>query len=282
MRNPIYILVAVVVMVAFTEVKAEEAVVYSFEDVTWYGPGSIAVRSYLNDNGDGKLDNLMIRMDPNDLSGASDVMVPKTGVWEVGFSGICEENGVEYFAGYANNNNNTSNGWPDLCPGWLYGWLSGGIFQDGERITSIVIVHDPDLDGIAVEGEAWLYVDSSEFEATEDNEAYEPRDILFGENQLRGDIHEFAPISYDGMPEILPKMVISPYRAYDPMYLDSVRVDFAAVPDLLQMAAYWLMSGADRTNGWMQGADWNLDGTVNMADFYRMSAKWNPPQAQDN
>jgi len=104
---------------------------------------------------------------------------------------------------------------------------------------------------------------------------------LFGPNELRGDLSEIAAFTDDENKEILPKMVICEYRPYDATYSNGERDDASGLVDLLRMSEYWLSEGNDKTNYHADGADWDVNGTVNLLDFAKMAAKWNPAIAED-
>jgi len=220
------------------------------------------------------LHQLKIRTDPNDSSGSSDIIVPDIGFWEIGFLKETIEGWV--FGGYAT----TDTSFHNQVPGWMLGYFYSPIFSTGDIPNDLQVVHDVDFDGVGnsvPDGNGGHYFDAP----GDDGEAYDSWEVLFGEEQLRGDLFEIAAITFDGTLEVLPLMVICEYRPYDAIYLDGVRSDSSGIVDLLRMGEYWLTSGHSKTDYYAEGADWDRSGTVNLLDFAQMAAKWNPAEAEE-
>jgi hypothetical protein len=231
-------------------------------------------------------DNLKYRTDPNDASGASDVVVSKEGyrgsdgswrgeIWDMAFLKRLYNDEKEFtgwgFVGYANTDNTHSNS----NPGYFDGWLGGKFYNNyemmpvGTKPDDIFLVNDKNGDGVGtVSGGNWTLGD--------DDTLYHTSDVLFASGPqmadfVRGDTSRLPTYPYEA---ILPNMVVSPRRPGDAIYKDGERIDREGILDLMVLSEHWLTDGHGAHDYWATGADHNLDGRVDMQDVLVMSKNW--------
>ncbi len=239
-------------------------------------------------------DNLKYRTDPNDTSGASDVLVSKEGyegsdgswkgeIWDMAFLKRLYNDKGEFtgwgFAGYANtdnpysNNNNSTNGNPYHLDGYLVGgyYNNYGMMPVGSKPDDIFLVNDKNGDGVGtVSGGNWTLGD--------DDTLYHTSDVLFASGPqmtdfVRGDTSRL-PAYASALVSTLPNMVVSPRRPGDAIYKNGERIDREGILDLINLSSHWLSEGHGAHDYWANGADHNLDGKVDMQDFSIMASHW--------
>ena len=115
--------------------------------------GTGGVSKVLENERSPEWDNLKIRTDYTDTSGASDEVVSKTGdkqgttwdgeKWDAGFYRSVMEGLI--FGAYANNDNGPSNNNPSRA-GWIQGLIYADVFPVGTRPDGVFINHN--LDGL--------------------------------------------------------------------------------------------------------------------------------------
>lgn len=230
------------------------------------------------------VENVMYRTNHDDPS--SDIVLPKSGYYDsvnktwVGekwdFGLYMAGNGSTI--GYGNNNNGTSNRYPGY-EGFMSGKLSATI-GEGNRPDYIFMVHDVLGDGIGNYDTSTgvLNIPGS------DGEVYTEMDILWGPNQLRGNITDFSGLDLYAT-NYLPKMVVSQKQPGDATYYNGVRdgkigsdgnwTSYSDLEDMVTMTENWLRTDCSPQNFWGNGADWNTDGKVDMADYALMASKFN-------
>jgi hypothetical protein len=227
------------------------------------------------------------RTDPNDPSGASDVVVSKEGYrdpvtkkwvgekWDAGFMKYLPEGGI-LFGAYVNNDNSGSNNYPNIFGGWVQGKMYYSVFGEGERPDDLILMHDREGDGIGNVIGGVSYLDWV------NNQMYLYPDLII--NGKRGDTSELpAYHKYINPQEILPHMTVSPYaeipaenRGAKAIYLNGLREGTSGPLDLLAMTENLWTEGHGGHDYWASGADWNTDGKVDMKDFALMSKVWSP------
>jgi hypothetical protein len=156
------------------------------------------------------VENVMYR--PNHDVPSSDIVLPKSGYYDLtkntwigekwDFGLYKAGNGATI--GYGSNNNSRSNYNPATAGGFMSGSITSKI-GEGNRPDYIFMVHDVIGDGIG------------NYDTTtgvlnipgDDGEAYTEMDILWGPNQLRGDITAFPALDFLFPRQYLPKMVVS-------------------------------------------------------------------------
>lgn len=269
------------------DTKSYPIPISSFKDLVYDQSDSKEVSFYINFN-TGDADNLLYRSDPNDLSGDSDSVVEKEGVWRMAMMENVYSPKGDFagwvFGGGLNNDNHWSNTYPDQLAGWIAGYMYGSVFDVGQRPDDIVIMHDLAGDGpgelapVGNGGFAWHFNPSEDI-------PYYSKSILFGDNELRGDVGQMPVHDGSGLGKaILPKMIISQFQDGEAIYRTdesgkSRRVDLAGHDpaghsDAVIMASYWLTDGHGPHTGWAEGADWDVDGDVDFIDFRMMSRNW--------
>lgn len=265
-----------------SKVKADTPIM-SFSELCYTGTGtSKALESFRGP----PADNMMYRTDPNDPTGASDVVVSKEGYrdtatgkwigekWDAGFIKYVE--GGILIGAYANNNNSFSNRFEGY-EGYMQGKMYYSVFGDGERPDDLILMHDLDGNGIGnnVNGVPTLDMDN--------NQMYLYPDLLI--KGKRGDTSELPELRDNtGVPTVtLPHITISPYaeisaenRGAKAIYLNGLREGTSGPLDLLAMTEYWMTNGHGEHDYHANGADWDTDGDVDMQDFALMSKAWSP------
>ncbi len=241
-------------------------------------------------------DNLMYRTDPNDASGASDVLVSKVGymgsdnnwngeIWDMASLERFYDDQGQFtgwdFVGYANNDNLRSNSSPvHRYDGWLNGYMYNnyGVLPVGDRPDDVFLVDDKNGNGVgSVVGATWTL--------GADDIAYNTSDILFASGPQmndfrRGDVGSLPAYDRNGLTTaILPNMVVSLRGPGDAIYKNGVRVDREGLLDLAVLSENWMTEGHGAHDYWANGADHNTDGKVDMQDFSILSQNWvNDPE----
>ena len=127
-------------------------------------------------------------------------------VWRMGFVNYIDtdEDGIDdvmFFGGYANNDNSLSNDNPSVLGGWCTGRFYNSVFDSGEAVEDVYIVHDRLGDGIGeVVGGQWTLGD--------DDTLYTTADIKF--KGIQGDLSQMPIPTFIGDTAVLPHMVINP------------------------------------------------------------------------
>ena len=172
--------------------------IYSFDDlILGVGNGSGNIKMELQQTNPPVIDNLMIR-DPN--TGVDSIPSKEGGsVWHMGFLKYVPEGMI--VGGFANNDNDYSNAYPDILGGWCRGLVYNANFPDGSRIEDVIIAHDPDGGRMA------LFYANGALVFDENISLYFTEDIEF--NGSQGDLSQLPTITY-GNDAILPHMVINP------------------------------------------------------------------------
>jgi hypothetical protein len=224
-----------------------EARMYSFAD---YGDFSTS-RSLRMAFGD----NLLVRVGGVDRS----LLVAGylTGSWHLGLT-----NADGYIVGWAKNSSKAYTGYE----GWLTGRYSF-VLGDGGRPSHAFLVYDS-ADSGSTHG--WDIIDGqigSVQDLLDGDLFFDETDILFGQNELRGDLGgiELLPayiVASGGASAILPHMVVVTLPQH------------STIEDLLILCDYWL-EDCSSLNDHCDGADnWNSDGKVNFLDFAELASRW--------
>jgi hypothetical protein len=140
------------------------------------------------------VDNLMIR----DSEGVDSIV---NGTYHAGF--IKYEGSDAIVTGWADNKSHAWNQYPEAA-----GFLTGDLYSttgDGQRPEDIWLVHDGNNDGIGN-----YDTSTGQWSLGVDDIFYTSQDILFGENQIRGDISQLPAYSALGGIGIIPSMTIDP------------------------------------------------------------------------
>lgn len=157
----------------------------------------------------------------------------------------------------------------------------GIVVGEGNRPDYLFMVHDVLGDGIGNYDTTTSVLNIP----GADGEVYTEMDILWGEKQLRGDITSFPALDIYST-NWLPKMVVSQKQQGDATYYNGVRdgkigsdgnwTPYSDLEDMVTMTENWLRTDASPQNLWANGADWNTDGKVDMADYALMASAFNP------
>lgn len=161
--------------------KAEATIINSFKDFN----SSAHVRSVGMSSGT----NLLLR----DLLTFEDSIVEGYNQWHMGFINYVESNAV--VVGYADNKSN-------LYPGKMYGEYFDEILNEGAFPEDVWIVHDGLGDGLG-------YIEGGNWHMGDDDVLYDSQDILFGLEQIRGDVGQLPMLVTSGS-MYLPQMIIVP------------------------------------------------------------------------
>jgi len=248
-----------------SKVQADTPIM-SFSELCYTGTGTS--KALENFRGPPR-DQLLYRTDPNDPTGAKDVVVSSEGNWDAGFIKYVE--GGILVGAYANDNNAWSTYSPERA-GWVQGKMYKSVFGYGERPDDLILMHDRDGKGIGVTVDGVAHLN-------EEGMYLYPDLIIKGK---RGDTSELT--EYNGAsPLSLPHITVSPYaeipaenRGAKAIYLNGLREGTSGPLDLIAMTENLWTQGHGEHDYWASGADWNTDGNVDMKDFALMSSAWSP------
>ena len=166
-------------------------VVDDFSDLVTSKTGGQTVRMEIDYSAQ-TLDNLMIR---NPDTGVDSIV---EGDWYMGF--------IKYVTGGAEVVGHAEQQWPGVsgANGHMGGTYYSGI-GDGSRPDDVWLINDGNGDGIG------LLYNNGTWALGDDDTFYNSNDILFGDNQTRGDVSQL-PVYTAGSPDsvYLPDMIVAP------------------------------------------------------------------------